>query len=383
MANAKKRNVYRSLIVWMLVFLALAALACAGYVYTKNYLAVSEQKHVNEVQQINATRTAEYNAAVAELQSQTVETVDDQWPAPAAQGWDVVDVSAFRVNSGAQRAVTRNELLQGGLLLVNRWHAMPADLTDDMMVSVNQYSRREGVDKQMKLPTTNASITMQPVAVEALMQLYYDAREAGMDMDHIIIEEGYRTMEAQSKRWTDELEKWSSRYSGDKLNEKVLQEVAYPGTSDYQSGLSFKVYNYKSGDAAFSNTPLHDTEQGKWLYNNCWKYGYIYRFPIQGFPYPDTVDKSLKTGISVKKVYRYVGVANAAAMNAMGLCLEEYVEYLMAHPHIAVYEDGALRYEIYRMEGGYTDTTVNVPYNAKSFTASTDNVGGLVVAIAY
>ena len=83
------------------------------------------------------------------------------------------------------------------------------------------------------------------------------------------------------------------------------------------------------------------------------------------------------------KVYRYVGKGNAAAMNTLDMCLEEYVEYLMQHPHIAIYENGTLRYEIYRQDGGYADTTVTVPFNAKGFTASTDNVGGLVTVIEY
>ena len=65
------------------------------------------------------------------------------------------------------------------------------------------------------------------------------------------------------------------------------------------------------------------------------------------------------------------------------MCLEEYIEYLMAHPHIAVYSDGTLKYEIYRMEGGYSDTAVTVPYGAASYSASTDNMDGLIVAITY
>ena len=55
----------------------------------------------------------------------------------------------------------------------------------------------------------------------------------------------------------------------------------------------------------------------------------------------------------------------------------------MAHPHIAVYSDGTLKYEIYRMEGGYSDTAVTVPYGAASYSASTDNMDGLIVAITY
>lgn len=386
MANTKKSNAYRGLIVWMLVLLALAALSCAGYVYTKNYLERRAQENEAEVSKINATLTAEHDAAVREFNSQHTEEVkvDTQWPQASASGWDVVDLASFPVSAGSKVSVSRREMLQGGMLVVNRWHAMPADLTDDLMVSISRRSREDN-KKETNIPTENSSVSLMAPAVEALMKLYQDARSSGLDMDNIIVEEGYRTMETQSKYWLQASEKLSSRYSGDKLNQKVIASgVAYPGTSDFQSGMSIKLYNHKSGDKEFSNTPLHETQQGRWLYSNCWKYGYVFRFPSQGFPYADTEDKSYITGISVNlKVYRFVGEANAMAMHALDMCLEEYAEYLMAHPHIAVFEDGQLRCEIYRMEGGYSDATVTIPNGAKSYTVSTDNLDGMVVAVKF
>ena len=383
MAKTKNRNVYRGLVAWMLVLLALAALACAGYVYTKNYLASREKENAEEVQRVNAERIAEYNAAVAELTSQNAPKAEATWPEPAASGWDVTDLSMFGIGSGNQVRVTRNQMLQGGLLLINRWHGMPADLTDDMMVSINRYSRQDD-DKTNDLPTKDASSTLQPVAVEALMKMYQDGRAEGLELDYVVIENGYRTMEEQSTLWNEQLNKLASSYSGDALTERVRKSVAYPGTSDYQAGLSVSMYTNKSGDKDFNNTPMHETAQGHWIYNNAWRYGFVFRFPVEGFPYAESVDKSYKTGINLNlKVYRYVGVANAAAMHTLDLCLEEYIEYLMLHPHIAVYEDGALRYEIYRIEGGYYDTDVTIPFGAKSYSVSADNVGGIVVAIAY
>lgn len=385
MAKTKK-NAYRSLIAWMLVLLVLAVLCCAGYVMTSNALKDREAKHAQEVANTNQQLTDEYNAALAEVKRQeenAQQTAVQAWPEPAQTGWDVLDVSAYAVSKGQDVNVTRREMLEGGLLLVNRWHLMPADLLDEYMVSVNQYSRADD-DKTNNLPTTDAAVSMQTTAVEALMKMYSDARAQGLEMDYIVIDEGYRTMETQSSYWNNTVEKYSSRYSGDTLTEKARTETAYPGSSDYQAGLSILLYNYKSGDNAFSSTPLHETEQGKWIYNNCWKYGYVYRFPVQGFPYADTVDKSYKTGINLtNKVYRYVGEAHAAAMNVLGYCLEEYVEYLMEHPHIAVYEEGVLKYEIYRMEGGNSDTTVNIPKGAASYSVSTDNMNGVVVSISY
>ena len=388
MAKTKK-NAYRSLVAWMLVLLVLAVLCCAGYLMTKNALKQREQDHIKAVEQTNQQLTDEYNAAVAEMKRQEEEAAqaneNKQWPEAAASGWDVVDLSAYAVNRGKEVSVTRREMLEGGLLVVNRWHLMPADLLDEYMVSANQYSRREEAEKTEKLPTHDAAVSLQVPAIEALMKMYSEARAQGLDMDNIIIQYGYRTMEEQSKLWNDTVTKYSSRYSGDTLTERARKETAYPGSSDYQTGLSIFLYNYKSGDKAFSSTPLHETEQGKWIYNNCWKYGYVFRFPVAGFPYKDTVDKSYKTGINLDshKVYRYVGVANAAAMNTLGFCLEEYVEYLMEHPHIAVYQDGTLKHEIYRMEGGNADTTVNIPNGAASYSVSSDNMNGLVVSISY
>lgn len=388
MAKTKK-NAYRTLVAWMLVLLVLSVLCCAGYVMTKNALKQRAQEHEQAVAATNEQLTAEYNAAMAEVKRQEEEAAqaneNKQWPKAAASGWDVVDLSAYPVNRGKEVSVTRREMLEGGLLVVNRWHLMPADLMDEYMVSINQYSRSEEAEKTEKLPTENATVSLQVPAVEALMKMYSDARAQGLDMDSIIIQYGYRTMEEQSELWNDTIAKYSERYSGDTLTEKARLETAYPGSSDYQAGFSIFLYNYKSGDKAFTSTPLHETEQGKWIYNNCWKYGYVFRFPVQGFPYEDTVDKSYKTGINLKnhKVYRYVGEANAAAMNTLGFCLEEYVEYLTEHPHIAVYEDGVLKYEIYRLEGGYADTTVNIPNGAASYSVSSDNMNGLVVAISY
>ena len=371
----------------MLVLLALAALACAGYLYTQKDLDKAVQENEAEVQQTNATRIADYNKAVSE-QSQreaaAVVKVDTSWPTPAAQGWDVVDLSALPISAGTQVSVTRSEMLQGGMLVVNRWHPMPSDLTDDMMVSISRHSR-EDKDKKTNIPTENASVMLMSPAVDALMALYSDARNEGLEMDHIIIEEGYRNMETQTQKWAKVSEKYSSRYSGEKLEEKIRAEgVAYPGTSDYQSGMSVKIYNYKSGDKEFSNTPLHETQQGRWLYDNCWKYGLVFRFPVQGFPYADTVDKSYITGIDMNmKVYRYAGIANATAMHAGGFCLEEYAQYLIDHPHIAVFEDGALRCEIYRLDDPYGDAMVTIPGGAKNYTVSSDNLGGMIVAAGF
>lgn len=384
MVKAKTGSAYRRLTVWMLVLLVLFALAGAGYVYVNAYLAQREDAHAKEVAAENEKRLAEYNAAVAERNSAASVTVNDQWPTPAETGWDVIDLTAFTVESAQNVSFTRADMIAGGLLVVNRWHELPADFNEGNVVSVINTSRGDE-DKTNNIPAANSAVSMLPTAVNALMKLYGDARALNLEMDNIVVGEAYRSMATQTENWNKVVEEYQDRYKGDALTERARQSAAYPGTSDYQAGLSCYLYNYKSGDSAFSNTPLHETEQGRWIYENSWKYGFVFRFPVQGFPYADSVDKSYKTGINLKnhKVYRYVGEANAAAMHALDMCLEEYVEYLMTHPHIAVYADGALKYEIFRTSGGYSDQTVGIPRGVSAYSASSDNLGGLVVAVSY
>jgi len=206
----------------MLVLLALCALCFAGYLYTRNYLSARAKQNEEDVLKINAGRTQEYNAAMAEHQQQSAADKDMQWPAAAASGWDVVDLTAYPVSEGSLTTVTRKEMLEGGLLLINRWHMMPADLTDDMMVSISRTSRADE-DKNNNIPTTNSSLMLQPVAVNALMKLYGDARAAGLDMDGIIVSEGYRTMEQQTSLWNKKVESLSGdRYEWDEKGYRLV-----------------------------------------------------------------------------------------------------------------------------------------------------------------
>ena len=90
-------------------------------------------------------------------------------------------------------------------------------------------------------------------------------------------------------------------------------------------------------------------------------------------------------GISLElDSYRYVGEGNAAVMHILDLCLEEYIEYLGEHPHIAVYENGVLKYEIVRQYVGEAASfPVSVKTTAASYYTSLDNMGYAVTVFIY
>ena len=99
----------------------------------------------------------------------------------------------------------------------------------------------------------------------------------------------------------------------------------------------------------------------------------------------ESMDKSFKPGFSAAlNLYRSVGKVNAAVMHYFDFCLEEYIEYLQEHPHIAVFEDNVLKYEIYRQYVGDAQSfNVQLTRNAKSYSSSLDNMGAVVTVFEY
>ncbi|MBE5777084.1 MAG: D-alanyl-D-alanine carboxypeptidase family protein [Clostridiales bacterium] len=378
MAKKQKTDAYKKLIrATVLLFVALVVL-CAGYVMAGRLQDTEMERLKNEATQKNIQLTEQYNEAVKEYNASQQKGESPQWPAPKAEGWDVVDVSLFPLSSIREVSVSRTQLISAGMMLINRWHELPGDFPEAEVVSVSS------VDKE--IPVSGYSVKLFPSAITALQEMLAAAKAEGLE--NFVINEGYRDMATQTGYYQKQAEKYQDSYSGEALIEVVRTRggVNYPGTSEYQSGLAFSIYRWKSGDAEFNDPAFHETEHSDWLLANGWKYGIIHRFPVAGYPNETAQDKSFKTGESKKMdIYRYVGKPNAAVMHTLNLCMEEYVEYLMEHPHLAVYENGVLKYEILRVEGGNTaeDVTVQISNTALNAIISTDNMGGIIIGMIY
>ena len=378
MANNRKTDPYRRLTIIMIVLLVLLVLLGTGYVLLDSYQKGQQANLQKKIEEENAKLVQEYQAA-RDAQQRELNTKEvEEMPQPAATGWDIIDASAFPVEGGQSVTTTRLDALQGGLLLLNRWHELPADfaMAEETLKSL-------GEETSFRVPVRDRNVLLFPAAISALDKFVADAKEEGLEF--YIVRRAYRTMADQTEAWNKELALHPNR-SGEGLVEAARVKVSYPGTSDYQSGFSFDMDIYSREDSVITATPCQTSEQAKFLNENGWKYGLIFRFPAQGYPYADTVDKSYITGITSSlqlDAYRYVGIPHATVMHIKGFCLEEYIDYLIANPHIIVYEDGVAKYEIYRVPEGLEDRTHEIPANASDFFVSTDNMGGLVCAITY
>ena len=358
-----------------LVVLAVAASILSGAIgsYRQQKL-VARQK---EVQQINEQRDQEYAVALAEFERASASGANLAWPMQKSEGWDVVDLTNYPLETPGSITLTRQDLMYGGMLLVNQWHSRPDDFDDAGVVSIGNYTGG-------KIGVADYNVKLLPVAIAALQDAIAGAKDAGYE--HYMVSEGYRSWDDQNALFQKAMDRLKSKYSGDALVEQAKKSVNYPGTSEFNSGLSFTLRLYSRTDASIGKPAYSTTAAGQWMSENCWKYGFVFRFPLADFPLQGTADKSYKTGISAElNLYRYVGKGNAAVMHIKDFCMEEYVDYLQEHPHIAVFEDGVLKYEIYRQYVGdeTNEISLNLTGRASQYTASLDNMGGVITVFEY
>lgn len=157
-----------------------------------------------------------------------------------------------------------------GILVVNKTYALPADYA----------------------PGVNAD------AQAAFDEMQADAAAEGLN---IYISSGFRSYDYQAGLY--------QRYVDKDGKEEADRYSARPGHSEHQTGLAFDL---NSIEVSFA-----DTKEGKWVLRNCYKYGFIIRYPA---------DKEDITGYKWEPWHiRYLGKETAQSVYDSGLCLEEYL----------------------------------------------------------
>lgn len=246
-------------VLWRVLAMAGAAVAvlCVG-------LGIGKQETVEKV-------VPETTVAV-ETTEATVETTEETaWKSKVdPEGWDMI--------------------------LVNPWNFLP----EDFEVELQEIENGHKVDKRMA------------AQLEAMLRT---AREEGLEP---LIVSSYRTHQKQDDLHNNRIKRFMEE--GLSLDDAIVEAgkwVAVPGTSEHQTGLAVDIVaeSFPVLEAEQENTP-----EQKWLMENCWRFGFIMRYPS---------DKSELTGIYYEPWhYRYVGGEAAAEIYELGLCLEEYLELL-------------------------------------------------------
>ena len=152
---------------------------------------------------------------------------------------------------------------------------------------------------QPELAEVENGYTFDARAAESLKEMLAAAREAGLSPQ---ICSAYRTIEEQKAIYNQTMQEWIDQgMTYLEAFEETGKSVAYPGTSEHELGLAADIVSSSYG---MLDEAQADTEEAKWLEENCYKYGFILRYP------PDKIRRQGSsmnrgiTGMSEKKMQR-------------------------------------------------------------------------------
>ena len=185
------------------------------------------------------------------------------------------------------------------LVVVNPWNYVPKDYEMDLV----------------KLSTSIAvsGMKVDRSCYDALVEMIKDCnKKSGAK---VCVLSSYRSIERQTTNYNNKVQYWMNKgYSKSDAKAKAATSVAVPGTSEHHLGLAVDIIDTRLWKLTSDQEKLSGQ---KWLMKNCWKYGFILRYP------KGTTDI---TGIIYEPWhYRYVGKELAAEIHELGgITLEEY-----------------------------------------------------------
>ncbi len=211
----------------------------------------------------------------------------------------ISDLSAYEryMNPGETTEYLTLVNLQNGIAETYR----PNDLTG----VEDQYAAYPGGDYHARL---------RLYAAKALDAMIREGRANGYTQLHAT--SGYRSYAEQKYRFNTLVTSLKAEGLSQFVAElHATKTIHKPGYSEYQTGLC--------ADVRFPNDPIDefkDTEAAAWLAENCYKFGFVLRYPE---------DKTESTGMDSQSWhFRYVGRYHATRMKILNLSLEEYVEFM-------------------------------------------------------
>lgn len=209
--------------------------------------------------------------------------------------------------------VTAIGLLENQALPVSDRHGPDTGQTDRLLVLVNKdHALPEDYEVELHW-LQNGSCAVAEEMYDALRAMLTDGSADGRAF---VVASGYRDAGLQQQLLEEDIQTamknegltWQEAY------EKETRETMPPGYSEHETGLAADIVSlgYQVLDAA-----QEDTEENRWLRENCSKYGFILRYPKQ---------KEEITKVDYEPWhFRYVGTAAAEEIMLRGITLEEYL----------------------------------------------------------
>ena len=197
-------------------------------------------------------------------------------------------------------AAEAKAMLADPMILVNHTNKMPENYTFETA----ECGSKTAVNK-----------TLQTVACNAFLELQ---KAAAAENVTVWMQSGYRSVSYQTSLYEKKTNYYKQQgYDDAKAKEMAAAVVNPPGYSEHNCGLAADLNSpeHTGLDEGFENTTAF-----RWLCQHAGEYGFILRYPKGA---------EEKTEITYEPWHwRYVGVENAAKINASGLCFEDYIAAL-------------------------------------------------------
>jgi D-alanyl-D-alanine carboxypeptidase len=215
----------------------------------------------------------------------------------SAEGKFYINITILKINQNNDDLKNDSSTDAGtkwNLILVNSSHKLDQSYAEN--ISLTQLRNGQSIDSR---------------CYPELQQMMDDCRAQGYSP---IICSSYRTHEKQQELFNQQIQIYmKDGMDRQEAEEKTAKSVAIPGTSEHELGLAVDITDIAEQKIV---SGMEEQPVQQWLMKNCWKYGFILRYPE---------DKADITGIVYEPWhYRYVGKEAAKYIYSNQITLEEY-----------------------------------------------------------
>lgn len=250
------------------------------------------KENENTSEGADSTNADNSSATMSDITSTTASSNSSEYPAPEIPSGNVV--SKGTTSKGFKIQEINGATYIDGVLIANKTYALPQDFIP--------------TNPDQPVNADRSSTCLDKTLMSAWNTMLKDATAKGLN---IYIASGYRSYNYQVNVY--------NRYVKSDGAAVADTYSSRPGNSEHQTGLCFDLNTIEDS--------FQYTNEGKWVNDNCYKYGFCIRFPK---------GKDSATGYQYESWHlRYVGVDLATKLynNGDWLSLEEYFGITSEYPN--------------------------------------------------
>ncbi len=185
--------------------------------------------------------------------------------------------------------------------------------TTEFLTLVNQENKLSAdyIPTGLSLLKYGSGMYLKEYAAKAFEAMMKEASACGIT--GLTVTRAYVSYEESLSLYNEVVDEYVNLLGRDQANRYAAATVSVPGSDEHQTGLAVDLGITTGGE--FSKSTAY-----AWLCDNSYKFGFVLRYPL------DKTDATNR--VYAPEQFRYVGRYHAVRMNALGLTLDEYAEYL-------------------------------------------------------